>query len=377
MRIIMDKKVANKQVIIVAVLCLAVGIVAGIIIGMAVVGSNKDTEKKDSADKETADTSTAYDALECIELPDYKNMEVSLAVTQDDIDAEIDSLKEEYTTYEQKTGMVEAGDMFYADVEGYIDGKRIDDICVSDNFQAGDDNWPDEFYNNIVGTKTGNTAKFSITIPDGWSNNEDVDGHKVDFSASVQYICGEEIVPEYNDDFVKSISSDCNTTKEYNKYLKEKLLKENKDDRGTFAWNEILDGSNVLECPEQLQKAAETEVLQGYYDMAEMTGSSIEDIFMSFTGYENEESFKKSSDWNDFINDTVKEYLLAEALAKAEGISYTDADYSNLVEEEYYYNTDKYDSQDKYEEACHDYLERTALHNAVVKWLADNMKYTE
>lgn len=371
----MDKQITKKQLIIVVVLCLVVGIAVGVIFGKGVFFEKKETKEKDNAKVE--DTSGQYDALECIELPDYKNMEVSIAVTEEDIEAEIESLKEEYTTYEQKSGKVGEGDMFYADVEGFIDGKRIDDICVSDNIQAGDETWPEEFYKNIIGTNTGKSVKFTITMPDGWYNNDAIDGHEAEFQVNVQYICGDEIVPEYNNDFVKSISSDCNTTKEYNKYLQDKLLKENRDDKGTFAWNELLEGSNVTNYPGKLKKAAEAEVLQGYYDMAEMSGSSLEEIFKSFTGYDNEKSFRESGDLDEFVQDTVKEYLLAEALAKSEGISYTDADYSNLVEEEYYYNTDKYDSQDKYEEACHDYLERTALHNAVVKWLADNMKYTE
>lgn len=368
----MNKQFTKKQFIAAVVFCLIVGIIVGIVVSRGVLVNKDDTVK--DGDK---GTSSDYDVAECIELPDYKNMEVSIAVTEEDIDAEIESLKEEYTTYEQKSGAVKDGDLIYADVEGRIDGKRVDDICVSDNIQVGSEEWPEDFYKPIVDLNTGEDVKFNMTIPDGWYNDTSIDGHHVEFHVTVQYICGDEIVPEYNDDFVQSISSDCNTTKEYNEYLKNKLLSENKDDKGTFAWNEILEGSHVTNYPEKLRKAAEEEVLQGYYDMAELSGASVDEIFQSFSGYEDEKSFKESGDWDKLVQDTVKEYLLAEALAKSEGISYTDADYSNLVEEEYYYNTDKYDSQDKYEEACHDYLERTALYNAVVKWLSDNMKFME
>ena len=126
--------------------------------------------------------------------------------------------------------------------------------------------------------------------------------------------------------------------------------------------------------PKSLLKDAKKEVLQGYYDMAQVYGCSKEEIFPMF-GYNSEEEFVKS-DLVSLAEDTAKEYLAAEAIAQMENISYTQDEYDKYVKEQYEDMTDEYDSQKQYEKKNRAYLERQMLMEKVKQWISGHAKYS-
>lgn len=363
----------KKSVLALIIICV---LVIGVIIGVVLSNLNK---MHLTSDKSEQNANVSYEKdfnpMDYITLGDYKGMKVSLAVSQDDIQSEIDSILEEYTSYKKLSGVVKMGDMIHATFEGYIDGKRADSTCGSDYIQLGSGDWIPGFEDALAGAKTGKKKKFYIDIPEGTYGDKSVDGKRVEFRVKVEYICGKEIVPEYNDEFVKSISSDCSTTKEYNEYIKEKLLKENENDRADYAWSDIMTLCEVKKYPDDMLNEAEKVVLQGYYDMAGIYGKTNDEIFKQF-GYESEEDFR-TKDLDAMAKDTVKEILVARAMSKAESIGYSDADYKEVVDEEYSYNEDKYSSKEEYEEKNRQSLQDEALQNAVKSWLKDNATYVK
>ena len=343
-----------------AVLLLSIGVFIGTIV------ANKAEKKPGTAERD-------YNILDCINVGNYKDLKVSLAVTDEDIDTEIESTLEEQTTYERKDGTVQDGDMIYADIVGYVDNKRADDTCTEDYVIIGSGDWLEGFESSLIGAKTGETAEFDVDVPKGSFGNDEVDGKTVHYKVKVEYICGDEIVPEFNDDFVQSISDECNTTDEYREYLKKELLKENETDKNDMAWNELLDKCKVKKYPEDMMEEAEDTVMQGYYDMAELYGCSKDEVFTSF-GYESEEDFR-ATDLEYLKKDTVKENLLALAMAELENIEYTQEEYDEVLSEEYSYCEDSYSSKDKYEEENKGYVQNIALQNKVKEWLGENLTF--
>ncbi len=354
----------TKGVVITAVVVLfIIGALLGFLVG-------KLTKKDDGTV-----TGSDYDVLDCIEVGDYKNMTVSLAVSKDDIDSEIDSIREEHVTYVEKQGTVADGDKVYANVVGYINGKRADDTCVEDYVEIGSGDWLDGFEDALIGAKTGQTAEFKLTVPQGTYGDSSIDGKEVLFKVDVKYICGKQITPQFDDQFVKKISDNkYKTVDEYKEYLEKKLIKENENDKADYAWTDIMDASSVKKYPEDMMKAAEENVLKGYYDMAKIYGYSTDEVFASF-GYGSEEEFREN-DLEELTKDTVKENLLARAIAKKENLSYTEEQYQDTLGEEYSYNEDDYDSKEQYEKENTQYLKDTATMKIVKDWLAKNMKYT-
>lgn len=335
---------------------------------------DKKEEKEASTDDLEEIVIEDYNANECVKLGTYKGLTISLAPTEDDLQYEIDSLIEEHTEYEQKKGMAQEGDMVFAEFEGYIEGKKRDTTCGEDYVEIGSGLWVNGFEDAIIGMQCGQEKEFSVQIPDGYYGDEEIDGHTVDFKLTLKYICGESIVPEYNDEFVRSISN-YKTTKEYDAYLKKKLLDESEDEKLEYVWSEVMEASKVEKYPKTLLAASRKEVLQGYYNLADMQGMSHDEIFQSW-GCEDEKDFVKTQ-LPDLEKDTAKEMLVAKAIAENEKLSYTTEDYEDLLKEEYENNSDVYDSKEAYEKENKNYLEKTALMNVVKEWLGEQTNYTK
>lgn len=165
------------------------------------------------------------------------------------------------------------------------------------------------------------------------------------------------------------------TAKEYEADIRTELAKENENNKQDFAWTEVLENAKVKKYPEELLEDAKQEVLQGYYDMADMYGMSHDEIFQSW-GSENEEDFVKN-ELDEQAKQAVKEKLVVEAIAKAEGINYSDKEYKDLVAEEYQYNTEKYDSEAEYEKKNRESLKDNALSSAVQKWITKHATFSK
>lgn len=362
----------SKKVFVVAVVCvLLIGLISGIVAEYFI-----NTDKNKKASEEIDSYSSDFDPLKYIEVGDYKNITVDIGVSEEDIKSEIDSLLEDHTKYEKKQGKVKDGDKVYAEFAGFIKGKKIDITCGEEYIDVGSGDWFEDFENAIKGALTGKKVKFSCNVPEGVYDDKNVDGHKVDFEITVKYICGKEIVPKFNDKFVRKISSGkYKTTAEYKKAVKEKLLKENMTDRGDYAWSDVMELCKVTKYPSDMLALAEKENLQGYYDMAEIYGYSIDEVLKQY-GYNSLEDFKKY-DLKRLAQDTVKENLAAMAIAKLENIKYSDKEYESVLDEEFEYNSEKYATKKEYEKENKEALINEVTLNVVKNWLADNLKFVD
>lgn len=365
----------KKETVIVGSMFL-IGALIGVLIMSLVLGRQGKNGKSDGTKKLDPETiSGNYDVEDCVELGQYDGIKVSIAVTKDDIETEIENILDENTTYEQKKGKVQDGDMIYADFVGYVDGKKVEETSDSDYIEIGSEDWLEGFSEAFIGAETGKEFSFDIEVPKNTYGDDSIDGKKVTFQATVKYICGDEIVPEYNDDFVQSISeSEYKTVDEYNAHLKQELASEYEAEKAEYSWSDVLESSKVKAYPENMLMAAREKVLQEYYDMADLYGMSHDEIFQSF-GMENEQDFV-DNDLEELAKDTVKEQLVARAVATKEKINYTEQEYADIVEEEYAYNSEAYDSKEEYEKADRAYLEETALQTTVKNWIADRAKFT-
>lgn len=315
-----------------------------------------------------------YDPVQYVTIGEYKGVQVSLEVTDEDLQDEIDNIREENATYQQLAGTTQTGQTIRASFEGYVDGQKMDATCGEDYVELGSGDWLDGFEENLTGVQTGNSVVFTVAVPEGTYDDPTIDGKNVEFHATVLYICGEENLPEYSDDFVKSISKKYKTTEEYNNYLREKLHKENEEQKAEYAWSDVLETCEAKKYPKSLLEASKKEVLQGYYDMAAVYNCSKEEIFPMF-GYTDEAEFTKT-DMTPLAKDTAKEYLASEAIAQKEDISYTEEEFEKYVKTQYEDMSDEYDSAKEYEKANKEYLQRQLLLEKVKTWIADHAKYS-
>lgn len=314
-----------------------------------------------------------YNAADCLKLGKYKGVKASIAVTQEDMDSAIEDFQDENTRYEEKQGTIQDGDMIYAVFDGYVDGKKVEDACGNEYVNIGSGEWFEGFEDAYVGAQTGKEISFELDVPEETFGDAEIDGHKVNFKATAKYICGEEIVPEYNDDLVQSVT-EYKTTAEYEENLRQELAAEYELDKAEYSWTEVVKNTEVKKYPKDLLEKAKEQVLQDYYNMADLYQVSHDEIFRSFGDWEDEQDFV-DNDLEELAQDTVKEQLIIEAIADKEKIKYTDEEYQAILKEEYEYSEDEYDTQKDYEKENKEHLEELALTDAVKNWIAEHANF--
>lgn len=351
----------NKWIPVAAVATTVILLVIVAVVVKIYGGSGDEPKTAETLPEET------YDPLQCVDLGKYTGVEVSLEVTEEDLQAAIESKLEEHAFYEQLSGTVEDGDLVYGDFAGYVDGQEIDVTTGSDYIEIGSGEWV--FENGLPGVETGQAVAFTVAVPAGYYGDDRVDGKDVEFRVTVQYICGDQILPDYNDDFVKSVSKKYKSTEEYNEHLRNQEKQENEEQKAEFVWSEVMEACKVKKYPQSLMKSSEQEVLQGYYDMAVVSGCSREEVFPMF-GYESEQDFI-DTELEELAKDTAKEYLIAQAIAVMEGIEYTTEEYEAYVTEQYSYQDGQYDTMEDFVKEKKDYLENQILLVKVKNWIEE------
>lgn len=343
-------------------------LLVGVIVGYAVSqrgksddGNSKGDKKEDTATEEKGEPYSG-NPDEYVTLGEYTGIQVLVSPTDEDVQSAIQDLIDEKTGEEQLEGTVKSGDTVYCAFKATVDGKEYADGTGEDYVEIGSGDWIPGFEEGITGMKTGEKKKLDLTFPEEYDDNS-VAGKAVAFEVEAKYICGEEVVPEYNDDFVKSIS-DCKTTAEYEEQLKKSLRQENEDSKADLAWEQVVANATVNKYPSDMVELSAKIIRQGYQDMADMSGTTIDDIMSQWDTTE--------EDFVQMAKEEVDEFLIALAIAKKENITLSDDEYQSALEEDYSYYEDGYDSMEEFEKEMGDYVRYEATVSKVTEWIGDS-----
>lgn len=250
-----------------------------------------------------------------VELGNYKNLEVTkidTSVTEESLEQAIQDTIDKNTTYEQiKEGTIKDGDTANIDFVGKLDGEAFEGGSGTDyDLTIGSNSFIEGFEEGLVGVKVGENVDLDLTFPEDYQS-EDLAGKDVVFEVTVNYVRGEKIVPEFNDEFVKTIS-DFETVEEYKEDVKANLLKQNEDSAKSNQEIEVV------------QKAFENVKVKGYSDeevearkeivkgslsqMTAMYGMTLDDFIAG--NYESEDAF------NVELTDIAKDYVAQTAMLR-------------------------------------------------------------
>lgn len=171
-------------------------------------------------------------------LGEYKGLNVTKVkteVTDDDVEAEIESALDENAEYTDVDRAAKDGDQVNIDFDGSIDGEAWDSDTDYD-LVIGSEDFQPEFEEHLIGAKAGDTLEFTITLSDDYDG--DYAGKDADFKVTVNAV--QEInVPELNDDYCKKYT-DYDTVDEYRAGVR-KELEEYYDETNTeTAQNDLL-----------------------------------------------------------------------------------------------------------------------------------------
>lgn len=332
------------------------------VIGMAGCG------KSDKASKNAADNVT---------LGDYKNLEVNLTVstiTDEDVQEEIDSQLQENATNEEITDRttVQEADIVNITMTATIDGKDFEDGNVDEyDYTLGENEYGEEFDKGLIGKNKGDDFELTVTLPDDYSDETNA-GKQAVFKIKINKIV-KEVIPEFNDEFVKTVSEDYQTVDEYRKYVKEDLQTTADEDNKSTAKEDLMaqavENAEVSGTSDDLYNLYYNQMTNDYTSYAQQWGMSLNDFLSSFMGMD-EEGFK------DYVLDQVYDMQVAIAIAKAEKLEVSDDEYKKNLSK--YAEDYGWDSEDELEEAyTKEYLKNNMTRDKVLTFLFENAKVTE
>ncbi len=335
-----------------------------------------------NAETEQSSTDGAFDyktadLSQYITLCDYKGMDLVksvVPVTEAEVDAKIESIREEYSHYEYiYEGVVGEGDTVLCDYVGYKDGVAFEGGANNgaEVTAKPDSGYIEGFAESFVGQEPGKEFSFNVTFPKAYMN-EELAGQEVTFVCTITCIYGEEmIIPEINDAFAQE-NFGCATVEELRALQRSELEAKNDyiavTEMNNTIFQYMLDNSTVIKYPEgEVDKLYEKysstyKTYAGYYGMEY---EAFLEYYMGTTDEELKESMR-----GYVLEDLVMYSLIDELDAEL-----TDEEYAeNLVNLARMYDLEAEEFEANYGE---DAIRVTLLWSDVMKTIASYGTVTE
>ena len=276
-----------------------------------------------------------YDLSEYIKVGKYKGLEYKkekVSVSDEEVKAEIDNnIQQATTTEEVKEGTVEDGDTINVAYKGKIDGKEFEGGSTeSSDITIGETSMIDGFVEGLVGKKVGDKVTLNLKFPEDY-HEEKVAGKDVVFDVNIKSKKVSK-TPEYNEEFVKA-NSDCKTIPEYEKFVKDGLLKSKQEQADETMkqglWEQIVTASKVIKYPEEELEATTESTKQSMKDTVAQQGMEWED-YLKQSGM-SEKDFNKTM--KEFAKKRVQQDLIVYDIADKEKLEVSDKEYKKMMKD--------------------------------------------
>lgn len=307
----------------------------------------------------------------------YKGVEINEVakpgeVTDEDVENYIQSVLQMNSTKEEIVDRpVESGDTATIDFTGRIDGVEFEGGSATDYpLVIGSGQFIAGFEDSVIGHSIGETYDWQGVFPEDYTN-ADYAGKDVVFTITVKSI-SKEVVPELNDEFVKSVSKKSKTVDEYKKEVKKQLGKDNEKNYESSisqaVWQKVLDNTEVKKYPEDKVKEITDSLIDQYKTTAEYYEQDYETFIQEQMGY-SVKDFEKQVD--EAAKASIKQTMVTEAIADKEKIKLGEKEYEEQLKRmaaDYGYE----DVDALKESAEEDDLKEIALNNLVKDWLKEH-----
>jgi trigger factor len=229
-----------------------------------------------------------------IELGDYKDIEIDEGTKQETVGEEEvqDSLKhlqKRQADVENVERASQEGDRVEIDfVARHKDVKVEGGESENHPLVIGEGQFPEDFENELIGMKKGDTKEFSVQFPDDFSRSEFA-GKKIDFKVTMKLVQDIEL-PELNDEFAQSLGQfdDLDDLKEK---LKQGVAQEKQQERQKRIDQKILDAvveDSEIEIAPQLIEREKNNMMEEFKGEVSRMGMEFEE-YLEKLGQDKEE----------------------------------------------------------------------------------------
>lgn len=314
-----------------------------------------------------------------VKLGDYKGIEVkkiAYNVTDEDIQAELNAMRERSARLTTKDGEVANGDIAVIDFEGFVDGVAFEGGKAENySLTIGSGTFIPGFEDQLIGAKVGETVDVHVTFPEEY-HAENLKGKPALFKVKINEI-KTKLLPELDDEFA-SEASEFNTLDELKQDIKARLEKENaeraKKDLEEEALTKAVETCEV-EIPEAMIENEIDYMIKDLDYRLRYQGMDI-NSYMNMLGIDTE---TLRNDFKEVAAKRVKINLVVEAIAKAENIVALDEEVEKRAEEiAMMYSKDDVEKMKQAILMTERYaIEEEIVNNKVVDLLVSNAKVTE
>lgn len=308
------------------------------------IEENKDLLNEIAARPEVDIKSVSEDKLEVkfsltlkpeVKLGKYKDLGIKkeeAKVTEDEINDELNHLREQYVELKDKTGKVEKGDEANIDFEGFKDGKAFAG-GKGENYPLviGSNSFIPGFEDAIIGMEIGEEKDINLTFPENY-HSEELKGQKVTFKVKVNSI-KERVLPEYNEEFFKDLNMEgvnsLETLKaEIEAHIKGHKMAHIEDEYFENCLSKVSENAKV-DVPVEMINEEIDRMVNDFSQRLQMQGMNIETYMKMLNVDLNtfKENFKPEAEKR------VKYRLVLEAVVKEENIKVEDKELDDYTKE--------------------------------------------
>lgn len=266
----------------------------------------------------------------------YKGVEAvmpEIAVTDEEVDAEIEDRRKKSGRIEVKEGPAVMDDTVVIDYDGSVDGVPFEGGKAENySLKLGSGQFIPGFEEQLVGKTAGDECDVNVTFPEEY-HSEDLKGKPAVFKVKIHEV-KTEILPAVDDEFAKDVS-EFETLEEYKADTKTKLLESKKKMAEDGFEGAVLD--RIIETidgdiPEIMFENQLDRITQDYSYRMQSQGITLEN-YLKITGMDMD-SFRKT--FRSQAERQVKVRLALEFIAKTENFEVSEdeinAEYSRMAE---------------------------------------------
>ena len=262
-----------------------------------------------------------------VKLGAYKDLEVSVEaskeVTDEEVDAKLESERKNLSELVVKEGAAENGDTVVIDFVGSVDGVEFDGgKGENHSLELGSGQFIPGFEDQLVGAKAGDEVEVKVTFPEDYQA-ADLAGKAAVFVTKVNEVKAKE-VPALDDELAKDLDDEVETLDELKaKYRKElEAAKEIAYDDAVegAALDLAVENAEIVELPAEMVEDEVHRAMNEFMGNMQRQGISPE-MYFQITGTTQEDLHKQ---YEADADKRVKTNLVIEAVAAAEGFDATE-----------------------------------------------------
>ena len=268
-----------------------------------------------------------------VTLGEYKNINVELekvSVSKEEVEAALNKIVRDNATLKTSDKPAKMGDTVVFDFVGYIDRKPFDGGSAENySLELGSNQFIPGFEEQLVGVKEGEEKEINVTFPKQYV--KELAGKDAIFKCTIHEV-KEKILPELNDEFVKTLNIEGVETVDALKASEEKKILESKEANAKAnQYNKLVDTIVENAKVEISEKTIESEIKAMKSDIEnriKQNGLTLEQ-YLEITN----QSEKQLEDTlrNDAAKN-LKAFVVLAKIAEVENLSVSDKDLDDELE---------------------------------------------